>query len=693
MSTARVIITATDRTKRAFASAKKGLDGVSKRVLNVKSGLVGLSGAAGFGLLVRASLKSNDALAKTADKLGITTEALAGLHHATSLYTSVGSSALNEALTKSIKRLGEFNATGGGAAAIWLKKLNLDTQELSKLRPDELFKRYAVAIRGLNDRGQQMAATSALMGDESRQLIGLIDAMPGSLRKATIEAQALGLSMSRIDAAKIEEANDSMTRITGVIKGVSNTTAVALSPYISGIADHFSNAAIESKGFKKEVNGAVDAAAGGFATILETMGESVNFISNHKDLATFGLIGYAFFGKKGLAGGVLIGNAIDQIKLKLGLIEESPASIAADRINNLRGKIDKTRQQIGTLNKVLARAEKTGIKNTRAEDLLQGLRTVERGMMQEYSRLWVDLQNNPETTKFYNKLQGQADNSFSRLAETIRNARHKMASDPGKSTPDVTPDGSGGDSGPHEKINNKIADALQTRYSLLSRALMTEQELEAANYQSRLTLLDDAYNNGIIPTKMEFYAQQAAIEQQHQDKLKEIRYKGLTDQEAFAKAFREKDLKHSLAFGAKATSAMATQNKGIFKINKALALANAAVTLPDAILQSFKNGGGYPWGLIPAGLMAAQGAAQISAIRSASFGGGGGSPAPVSGSPIAPSRIGSDLNPAPLPTQQATQSKLVTINLGDGGLLPKDAVRNLIEQINEEIGDGVVLIA
>jgi hypothetical protein len=90
----------------------------------------------------------------------------------------------------------------------------------------------------------------------------------------------------------------------------------------------------------------------------------------------------------------------------------------------------------------------------------------------------------------------------------------------------------------------------------------------------------------------------------------------------FANAIRTNDLKGALQTGALALAGAAKQSRAMFSVQKALALANAAVTLPDAILKSFNNGGGYPWGLIPAGLMAAQGAAQISAISSSSFGGG-----------------------------------------------------------------------
>ena len=97
-----------------------------------------LAGVAGFGALIKSSSATADALAKNADKIGINTKALAELHHITGLYTTAGAGAMDEALTKATKRLGEFNSTGGGAASVWLKKLNLDTQELASLSKDLL---------------------------------------------------------------------------------------------------------------------------------------------------------------------------------------------------------------------------------------------------------------------------------------------------------------------------------------------------------------------------------------------------------------------------------------------------------------------------------------------------------------------------------------------------------------------------
>jgi tape measure domain-containing protein len=73
------------------------------------------------------------------------------------------------------------------------------------------------------------------------------------------------------------------------------------------------------------------------------------------------------------------------------------------------------------------------------------------------------------------------------------------------------------------------------------------------------------------------------------------------------------------------------QSKKIFKIGQNLALAQAAVALPVSVLESFRNGGGYPWGLVPAAAMLATGLKNIQQIKNAKYGGGGGQGASLGG--------------------------------------------------------------
>ena len=114
---------------------ERSLGSIQRIVSGTQAQLLGLVGVGGLGALVIVSAKSGDALAKTADKIGVSTQSLARLHYVTEQYTNAGVGAMDEALTKATKRLGEFNATGGGAASKWLEKLGLDTKALAAMKP------------------------------------------------------------------------------------------------------------------------------------------------------------------------------------------------------------------------------------------------------------------------------------------------------------------------------------------------------------------------------------------------------------------------------------------------------------------------------------------------------------------------------------------------------------------------------
>ena len=250
-SEARFIIKAYDRTKVAFKSVRKGLGKTTSALTSMQAKILGVAGVGGMGLLVTASFRSANALKEQADKLNINVKALGGYGYAAQQSGS-SQQVMNIAMERAIKRLGEARH-GMGSATTMLKKLNLTTEELAGLTPDELMDRYATSIGGMNTQGEKLAAISALMGDESRELITLFEAGPDAIAKYRAEAEALGYAMDDVAATKIQAAMDALNRSQVVMQGVGNTIAVELSPYLSAAADTFADMAVSSHGFKNEI--------------------------------------------------------------------------------------------------------------------------------------------------------------------------------------------------------------------------------------------------------------------------------------------------------------------------------------------------------------------------------------------------------------------------------------------------------
>ena len=166
----------------------------------------------------------------------------------------------------------------------------------------------------------------------------------------------------------------------------------------------------------------------------------------------------------------------------------------------------------------------------------------------------------------------------------------------------------------------KDKGTLQQKIVDLSGYYLTERELANIKYGQDLLDLENYY----MLTNMsdeQYRLTKEAAEIKHQENLAQTRKLAIQGSFEFAQAIRKKDLAAGLSAGQQMLSNLSKTNKTAFKIQKALALAKAVVTLPSAVIQSFENGGGYPWGLIPAGLMLAAGLKNISDIKNSSYSG------------------------------------------------------------------------
>lgn len=161
------------------------------------------------------------------------------------------------------------------------------------------------------------------------------------------------------------------------------------------------------------------------------------------------------------------------------------------------------------------------------------------------------------------------------------------------------------------RIEIRAAEDQQRRSELLAKELEDKTLSDAAKLQ-----LQYQYNEQVLLSEQ-------ILEEQRTQILQE----GKQAREELDRAEFQTRLAMVGQLGDKIMEVSKGKSKGIFKIGQTLALAQAAVSLPAAVLESFKNGGGYPWGLIPAGLMLANGLQQINAIKNAGkgLGGGGGS--------------------------------------------------------------------
>lgn len=258
-----ITIRAFDKTSKALSSASAGVRKVGGAVLSAKTAIVGLVGAAGFGALIKQGLAAGDSLAKTADKIGVTTEALAGMRHAAEL-TGVSTETMDMALQRFTRRASEA-AIGTGEAKGALKELGINAEELVKLPLDVQMEQVADAMGGLSTQSDRVRIAMKLFDSEGVALVNTLGGGSEALREMINEAEHLGLALSRTDTAQIEAANDAFTRAKGVITGLTNQFTVAFAPVLETIANSFRQSALDSADFGNIGQRVADAIVKAFA--------------------------------------------------------------------------------------------------------------------------------------------------------------------------------------------------------------------------------------------------------------------------------------------------------------------------------------------------------------------------------------------------------------------------------------------
>ena len=290
-------IRAIDKTKKGFASATKGLKMIAGAALNMKTALVGAAGVAGMGLLISRSLSATDALSKTATRIGTTTESLSRLQYAAKI-SGVETQTLNMAMQRFGRRASEA-AVGTGEAKGALKELRLNASDLIKLPLDEQMIKLAQAFEENIDPIDRTRIAMKLFDSEGVALLQMTELGAAGMRELFKEAEMLGAVMSTDAAKGVADANDAMTKLFTIFKGVTAQMTAALAPALEGIVTHLKdlliNAAAAEGGFSNlariiagNMIGAFVAVAKGAETMINQIITGVNFVRKQViDFQTF----------------------------------------------------------------------------------------------------------------------------------------------------------------------------------------------------------------------------------------------------------------------------------------------------------------------------------------------------------------------------------------------------------------------
>lgn len=573
--------------------------------------------------LTKQGLDAADAQAKLARSMDATADGLRGVQIAAER-AGVSTGAVNAAAQQMNRELARAAREGAGPAADALNRLGLNARDLIAMDVDQ---RMATIADRAHEMGLSSGEASDMMrslGIRSREMALLMIDGGDAIRQARQDVDDFGLSLSDVDAANIERANDALADVMRHIEVVRQRLAAALAPVIEMVSNRFLDTSREAGGFR-------DAIDRGIAFGVRAFAQLANAVE---------VIRRAFI----VLGGVVTTVVANQVR---GL------AMVADAV--ITGPVDAVNVLIRALNRVRG----ISVEEIAPPELSARLREIadEAGLHMEGAQERI-------RKAFTEPLPGdaiqqayadavEAANASSAEQIAAQQERNRVLAEMDEQRMEDVREAA-------EEENEVNHDALQRRLDRLRESLMTEEELEAHRFQQRLQELQSFHDAAMIDED-QYYDKLEQLAEQHENRMNRIREQSADKQSQTARGLAE----------------------DLFGQNKAASLANAILSAREAIAGAYAVGarrGGPPLGAAFAAAAGAAQFAQVSAIRSTSLSGGGAGTAVAAGGAAVAAQASAQ---AAGPTQTLQVS-----GISPGDIFTGQAVRELAGRLLEFQQDG-----
>lgn len=263
----------------AVASSLAGLKSMLTGPAGVVAGIAGLTvaavaaGKALWDLGVEA-IKSGDKTIKTADALGISTDAYQELSYA---MQRGGASAedFNSALKHIEQQMGAV-ASGNGRATKAFEQFGISARELKGMNAEEAFYAIAEGISKIDDPSKRMRASIQLLGGSGDKLAHAMSGGAAGLDELRKAARKAGFSRSRAELEQAAEAADKMLDAQLSLKGAFSDVAYAVMPAITQAFKDFAVWVQDNREAIQRFAGIAGSVMRGAATVVGTVFKGID---------------------------------------------------------------------------------------------------------------------------------------------------------------------------------------------------------------------------------------------------------------------------------------------------------------------------------------------------------------------------------------------------------------------------------
>lgn len=647
-----------DAGMRTARSQIESVVGSMRKMVNVAGTLAAAAAAAGAALaaaFVKGGIESVATQAKFARSVNATIDGVRALEIAAG---DLGLTAqdLNGSIEALNGKLGEFQRQTSTGSRM-LDQLGLSAKTLANMDADKRLAAIADRVRALGLSSAQAADLARQLGLRGAEWATLLQQGGEAIRNARKEVDEFGLSISEVDAEQVLRAQAAMENVGRALSNIRDQIAIALAPLMGELAERFNDAARNAGGFREQALRAVELTLKGFAKVadviqgLRVVVKGVELVLKGFGAAAISVVQSAAEGITAWIDLVIAGiNMVIRALNKLPKVEIAQIDPFTDSrfMHGLRNLGEAARDEVATTRAELHDMAMQEMPSAKVEAFFDAVRERSRAAAEEVVRARQAMQGGGAGLEGF----GVDDSEAKRKAEE---AAKREA----------------------ERLRLE-AEARQARVDAVREFLKTEEQLEMEAAAARMSALEEMHDWEL--DQIGGYQKAAeALQKQHMERLKAIREAAMTDMERFHAMSWDRQYATVAGQIANMTAGVAAGNKKMFELNKAAALAQAAVGLPAAIIESYKNAGGYPLGIAAAAAMAAAGAAQIAQIKNSKYGGG-----------LAASQAGTVATPVAA-APRAGQTISIS-GLSQDSLFSGNSVRTLLERIQEALNDGGKLV-
>lgn len=221
--------------------------------------IAGVSSA--LAMMTRKGLASVDSQAKLTRSLGATIDGVRAVQLAAS---EGGLDAMDQSLSRLHRRLGAA-ASGNKVYAESIAALGINISDVINLDADARIAAIADAVRDFGGSNAEAARHLQMLGFQQAEAVQFFREGGDAIRAARDAVDSYGVSLSAVDAAQVEAANDAWGRTSLILEGVQNRLAVEFAPVLLYISELLTNAHQEAGGFANAVADGMDTVVRGAA--------------------------------------------------------------------------------------------------------------------------------------------------------------------------------------------------------------------------------------------------------------------------------------------------------------------------------------------------------------------------------------------------------------------------------------------